>query len=51
MSFVFCFYILGFEPTLQLKGGNLRALQNETHMSASIWSIDLHYLVPSLVGK
>ena len=27
---------LGFEPTLQLKGWNSRALQNETHMRASI---------------
>ena len=27
---------LGFEPTLQLMGWNLRALQNETHMRASI---------------
>ena len=30
---------LGFEPTLQLKGWNLRALQNETCMRASILNI------------
>ena len=37
-SFVFHFYILslGFESALQLKGWNLKALQNETHMRASI---------------
>ena len=36
MSFVIHFCILGFEATLQLKGWNLIALQNETHMRAPI---------------
>ena len=40
MSFVFHFYILDwcleFELVLQPKSQNLRALQNETHMGASI---------------
>ena len=47
-SFYFIFYFisifldwrLGFEPSLQLKGQNLRALQNETHMRASILTIE-----------
>ena len=30
---------LRFEPTLQLKGWNLKALQNETHMRASILNV------------
>ena len=33
---IFLDYCLGFEPTLQLKSWNLRAPQNETHMTASI---------------
>ena len=51
---IFLDWHLGFEPTLQLKGWNLRALQNETHMRASIlnttlssdWS--LHLLDPTI---
>jgi hypothetical protein len=42
MSFVFhsifLDWRLGFEPVLQLKSWNLRALHNETHMRASIWN-------------
>ena len=40
---------LGFEPTLQLKGWNLRALQNETHMRAS--TLNLRYLARGLLCK
>ena len=37
---IFLDWRLGFELALQLKGWNLRALQNETHMRASIVNID-----------
>jgi hypothetical protein len=40
MSLVFHSYILGLEARLQLKGWILRALQDETHMRASILNID-----------
>jgi hypothetical protein len=39
---IFLDWRLGFEPTLQLKTWNLRALQNETRMRASILNIDNH---------
>ena len=32
--------MLGFKPNLRLKDWNLRALQNETHMKASILNVD-----------
>jgi hypothetical protein len=35
---IFLDWRLGFEPTLQLRGWNLRALQNETHTRASIFN-------------
>ena len=36
---IFLDWRLGFEAALQLKGSNLRALQNESHMWASILNI------------
>ena len=46
---MFLDWCLGFEPTLQLKGRKLRALQNETHVRASILNIGhmglLNYVV------
>ena len=43
MYFIFIFldWRLGFEPTLQLKGLNLRVLQNETHTRTSILTIPM----------
>ena len=44
MYFIFIFldWCFGFEATLQLKGSNLIALQNESHMRASISNIGHH---------
>ena len=39
---IFLDWRLRFEPTLWLKGWNLRVLQNETHMRASILNTDGH---------
>ena len=42
MNFIFHFYyILGFERALDLKSWNVTALQNETHMRASILNTGL----------
>jgi hypothetical protein len=39
ISFVPCRCRLGFEPTLQLKGWNLRTLQNGSHGTIQPWTL------------